>query len=95
MNLDISTAQAAEVAKYQTVYKVEEYRMGAARKACALDNLESFKHRNGYLDVGCGRGEMLDAASELGYAGVRGVEVVDYLSERADIEGASVGIAIR
>lgn len=77
--MQLSDDQRAEVDKYAKVYKIPNYRMGDARFLCASDNLASVDHRGGYLDVGCGRGEMLQVARALGYQDVQGAEVVDYL----------------
>ena len=75
----LSKQQQAEVDKYCGVYRLDNYAMGAARKACAVENLKSVAPTS-YLDVGCGRGEMIAASKELGFDVSAGAEVVDYLT---------------
>ncbi len=68
-------ARKAEAKEYERIYaNVENYAMGNLRKKLAQGDLRSVTVRNGYLDVGCGRGEMLFYAGELGFRPVRGVE---------------------
>ena len=74
-----SIVRAQEFAKYESVYRIEDYRMGDRRKADAKDDLAALPCRGAYLDVGCGRGEMLAYADELGFASVHGTEIVSYL----------------
>jgi len=74
-----SSAQQAEINKYENVYQHPNYKMGDARFQCARDNLTDSPFRGSYLDVGCGRGEMLTLAKSLGFKKVKGVEVVSYL----------------
>lgn len=52
--------------------------MGLGRLQDALQDLRAVP-KGSYLDVGCGRGEMLRHAAEMGFAPVQGVEVVDQL----------------
>ena len=66
-----------EKRKYEKAYKLPGYKMGDARKNHALNVLREYKPGS-LLDVGCGRGEMLDAAENMGFD-VRGVEIVDDL----------------
>lgn len=77
--MQLTEAQAAEVAKYDLAYSHERYRMGEARKADARAALQALIPDGGYLDVGCGRGEMLRFAAELGFDPVAGVEACEAL----------------
>lgn len=74
--MDIVEARRTEHAKYNRAYQAPNYRMGAARMQDALRDLEALPCRGSYLDVGCGRGEMLEQAERLGFTLVRGTEVV-------------------
>ena len=69
----------AEFEKYERAYKQPSYRMGNKRKNSAKKALKAIKTRGSYLDVGCGRGEMVEFAKELGFSTSVGVEVVDCL----------------
>lgn len=81
----IAEARVAEHDKYVRAYAIETYRMGSRRMDDALRNLVNLPRRGSYLDVGCGRGEMLGFAERYGFAPVQGVEVVPEL-----IDGARV-----
>lgn len=72
-------ARAAEQKKYEAAYAVSSYAMGAARMSDAVADLEALPSRGNYLDVGCGRGEMVATAQALGFSPVHGVEVVPEL----------------
>lgn len=83
----------AEVDKYIGVYeRMPDYRMGEARKQDALMDLRwaRTKDCHSYLDIGCGRGEMLDLAAQIGYTFVRGVEAVPALCDPPRIRQARV-----
>jgi len=72
-------ARNAERAKYVHVYRaMETYHMGAQRELDArLDVRWMYKHgARDYLEIGCGRGEMLRYASKLGFDPVFGTEIV-------------------
>lgn len=69
----------AEHDKYAAAYQLERYRMGGNRHADAVRNLADLPSRGSYLDVSCGRGEMLAAADRLGYAPIQGTEIVPAL----------------
>ena len=70
-------SRTEEQEKYGRAYQAERYAMGATRMKDAVRDLaEVCAVRGSYLDVGCGRGEMLAHAKRLGYKTVRGVEVV-------------------
>jgi len=74
-----SAARDREHDKYEQAYRTGQYRMGAIRKADARMDLEGIAVRGGYLDVGCGRGEMIDYAESLGFTPAIGVEMVSQL----------------
>jgi ubiquinone/menaquinone biosynthesis C-methylase UbiE len=68
--------------KYKAAYQ-GSYGMGKARKMAAFDAIASVEVRGSLLDVGCGRGEILDYAETEGFTRIRGVDVVPELfSER-------------
>jgi ubiquinone/menaquinone biosynthesis C-methylase UbiE len=71
--------RATEQAKYPIVYQRPDYKMGRPRMADSVRDLEALPRRGSLLDVGCGRGEMLDNAERLGFRPVKGVEIVDAL----------------
>jgi SAM-dependent methyltransferase len=83
--MTMADARQAEHAKYGKAYAIESYRMGGARFTDALRNLADLPCRGSYLDVGCGRGEMLREAARLGFEPVRGVEVVPDLVDGARV----------
>lgn len=58
---------------------MQSYRMGDRRMADAIRHLTALPTRGAYLDVGCGRGEMLGRAAALGFAPVKGTEIVPAL----------------
>lgn len=57
--------------------------MSEARLADSRAMLAALPHRGSYLDVGCGRGEMLRAAHDLGFLPVHGTEIVPGLFDGA------------
>ena len=71
-------ARAIERDKYVDAYNNPSYGMGAARFRASSSALADLPLRSTLLDVGCGRGEMLDFAHRLGFE-VRGCEVVPAL----------------
>lgn len=71
-------SREAEQAKYLDCYKAPKYRMGRPRKEDAMLDLRNCP-RGSYLDIGCGRGEMLDYAESIGFDPVRGLEIVPSL----------------
>lgn len=74
----VTSAQAAEIAKYQKIYAArEEYRMARPRIVNFGEALADTKWRGSYLDIGCGRGEMLASARKMGFQSVIGVDVAD------------------
>jgi ubiquinone/menaquinone biosynthesis C-methylase UbiE len=69
-----------EVAKYEKCYQSPDYRMGERRKShVAMILLET--ERGSLLDVGCGRGEVLEMARRLQFFPVWGVDPVGYLCD--------------
>jgi SAM-dependent methyltransferase len=73
----------AEHRKYVQAYQNPEYRAHGSRLKNMQEDLRSLPAilNASLLDVGCGRGEMLDFASNVGFVYVRGVEVVPYLCD--------------
>lgn len=70
--------RAAEYAKYVRAYAGDNYGMGDARRRSAVADLSALL-RGSYLDVGCGRGEMISEALRLGFIPCHGTEVVPAL----------------
>ncbi len=68
-----------EAVKYEAAYKLDTYKMGMSRMTDAVHDLREVPSRGSYLDVGCGRGEMLDHAQNLGFEHVQGTEIVHEL----------------
>ena len=64
--MDLDQERLDEITKYISAYKYPEYRMGDLRKASAQGLLMAAPSRESFLDIGCGRGEMLDYAKEKG-----------------------------
>lgn len=77
--MSIEQRRQAEQAKYERAYRQAKYRMGAFRLLDATADLAALPCRGSYLDVACGRGEMLRVARKLGFANVRGTENVQEL----------------
>lgn len=73
--------RSVEYDKYSRAYRIEDYRMGGLRMQDAIRNLADLPCRGSYLDVGCGRGEMLRHAELLKFEKARGVEVVPALAD--------------
>ena len=77
--MSIAADRAAEHEKYVRCYEQENYRMGRVRMADAVLDLEDLPCRGSYLDVSCGRGEMLLHADEFGFESAQGTEIVSAL----------------
>ena len=83
----------AEHQKYLNAYQADHYSMGARRKADAERDLETFGQHAGwgaFLDVTCGRGEMLAYAEQLPFTYVHGTEIVPALIDGVRVERAEV-----
>ena len=80
MNAD----QKKEVEKYIHIYGTHpHYHMSGKRGGQAQDDLALTDERGTYLDVGCGRGEMLDYAADiLMFTDVKGTETVPALYDK-------------
>ena len=74
-----------EKAKYVEAYKDPRYKMGDARFGQAKFEIFQLQPRSSLLDVGCGRGEILDFAAALGFKTMQGLEAVPELTERPDV----------
>jgi ubiquinone/menaquinone biosynthesis C-methylase UbiE len=66
--------------KYEKCYELESYRMGVQRYKYTLEDIGEIQAGQTYLDVGCGRGEMLDAVESNGGI-VTGIETVPALCD--------------
>ncbi len=80
--------QKAEIAKYDDAYKLAWYRMGASRRNMANEMLLDVPGGS-LLDVGCGRGEMLEDAERLGFSNVLGVEATASLCGGRVMQGVA------
>lgn len=69
------TTRERELAKYVEAYQHDDYGMTQER-ANGLREIVSALKGESYLDVSTGRGELLEIASECGFAVVRGTETV-------------------
>ncbi len=81
--------RAEEIVKYEEAYLSDNYKMGPRRHEHACEVLRSLLNGRtmSYLDVGCGRGEMIVQAKELGFYPAHGLEAVDYLTGGDVFEG--------
>ena len=78
--MDLTEARKAEHRKYKRAYAQQpNYKMGSKRMNDAVNDLRAIPARGSYLDVSCGRGEMLDHARKLGFKIVTGTEIVPEL----------------
>lgn len=75
----IEDRRAVEFAKYEYAYKNANYHMKPGRLSDALRDLSTAPCGGSYLDVSCGKGEMLEAAISLGFTQARGTEIVTAL----------------
>lgn len=89
--MHIDAARAAEHAKYNRAYGMNpNYRMGEKRMVDAVNDLRALPCRGAYLDVSCGRGEMLVAAEGMGFCPCHGTEIVPALLDGERIVRAEV-----
>jgi len=78
MNLD--KRRELEHAKYHRAYAMnEKYRMKSQRMQDAVNDIHALPIRGAYLDISCGRGEMLRAADKIGFGPIVGTEIVPEL----------------
>lgn len=75
----MESERSTEIAKYAVAYKDPVYRMGPERTRAVHSVLRNLLRRGSLLDVGTGRGELLDMALEAGFWPVQGTEVVPEL----------------
>lgn len=78
MILAMTDEPITEAEKYARCYALPEYRMGAARLARATLDVESIEPGATYLDVACGRGEIVELARGRGVLAI-GCELVPEL----------------
>jgi ubiquinone/menaquinone biosynthesis C-methylase UbiE len=81
--MNVTKTQQDEFDKYIRMYRERpQYQMGVKRTNAATILLKENSNFSSFLDIGCGRGEMLDVAFDLGFTHVHGVDVVpDLLSD--------------
>jgi ubiquinone/menaquinone biosynthesis C-methylase UbiE len=70
----------AELDKYARCYQDPAYKLGSARRSHIASELPRLP-KGSLLDVGTGRGEVLEIAEHLGFFPVQGTETVDYLCD--------------
>lgn len=88
--MNIREARLAEHKKYESAYQIERYAMSSPRMQDAVADLEALPCRGSYLDVSCGRGEMLANAEALGFSPVQGTEIVPALIDGSRVVRAEV-----
>lgn len=89
--MQIEQARANEHAKYRRAYAMNpNYRMKAQRLEDSIRDLAALPSRGAYLDVSCGRGEMLVAAGKLGFESIMGTEIVAELLDGMRVVRAEV-----
>ena len=74
-----------EIDKYTRAYKSPHYGMGKMRMTYAKQIVDTFEAPGSYLDVGCGRGEMMEYAMSRGLC-VTGVDPALVLSRPLKIQ---------
>jgi SAM-dependent methyltransferase len=89
--MSLDAERRNERRKYERVYSERpNYRMKAERMVDAVADLAALPARGGYLDVSCGRGEMLTHARQLGFEPVHGTEIVPKLIDGITVVRAEV-----
>lgn len=89
--MSLNEARATEHAKYQRAYRMQpNYRMGERRMEDAVRDLKAIPCRGSYLDVSCGRGEMLKHAKLMGFDPTTGTEIVPALIDGVKVIRAEV-----
>lgn len=89
--MDITDQRRAEHEKYHRAYALNpKYKMKKERMADAVADLAALPTRGSYLDVSCGRREMIQAAKKLGFGPRRGTEIVPELIDGERVVYAEV-----
>lgn len=79
--MSLKAKRRAEIIKYQTAYEKPNYKMKQQRMQDAVNDVAALKCTESYLDVSCGRREMLHNAVDLGFKRVQGTEAVPELCD--------------
>lgn len=79
----------SEREKYEICYQLPNYRLQGARLAKVMKDVEAIPPGATYLDVGCGRGEMVQLARSRG-VDAKGVELVAYLCDGQNVINAEI-----
>lgn len=84
-----------ELEKYRKAYQDDSYRMSQMRKKVieTLINMTPLSERESFLDIGCGRGEAMAIASELGFSNVCGIDPITTEEVINNQFSFSVGVA--
>ncbi len=75
--MTLKSRRQEEYSKYEEAYS-GVYGMGKARRLAAFDAIDRVE-KGSFLDVGCGRGEVLEYAKSKGFSPVYGIDVVPLL----------------
>ncbi len=89
---DIENKRKIEHDKYEVCYKNQNYKMGSNRVIKAHEAIRSLGFMGSFLDVGCGRGEIVEFAKREGFHPVQGVDVVEYLLNEDVIYGEAYSL---
>lgn len=87
--MSIEYPLAEEMQKYNTCYSLETYHLQGQRLIRVQKDIDAMEPRKTYLDVGCGRGEMVDRARARGIHAT-GLELVPKLCDGQKIIQGSV-----